>query len=165
MKDAVKATKCENVANFTSGFEYAFEILHRVIRHFYAFPSLHEHFENNQFYIPFNVFQCSIINRARVASATRPSCSLRMEQLTHIPRYANKRTFSTKSSPKFRVIVIFSFSQHQIIKRYNWPHRPVRIFTYLIGGASGSRESMHSMACSNKGKVLFMFSNRLLASS
>lgn len=30
MKDAVKAIKCENVANFTSGFEYAFEILHRV---------------------------------------------------------------------------------------------------------------------------------------
>lgn len=30
MKDAIKATKCENVANFTSGFEYAFEILHRV---------------------------------------------------------------------------------------------------------------------------------------
>lgn len=30
MKDAVQAIKCENVANFTSGFEYAFEILHRV---------------------------------------------------------------------------------------------------------------------------------------
>lgn len=39
----------------------------------------------------------------------------------------------------------------QIIKRYNWPHRPVRIFTYLIGGASSSRESMESIACSNKG--------------
>lgn len=37
MKDAVKAIKCENVANFTSGFEYAFEILHRVsFRDFYA---------------------------------------------------------------------------------------------------------------------------------
>ena len=30
LKDAIKAVKCENVANFTSGFEYAFEILHRV---------------------------------------------------------------------------------------------------------------------------------------
>lgn len=30
MKDAMQAIKCENVANFTSGFEYAFEILHRV---------------------------------------------------------------------------------------------------------------------------------------
>lgn len=29
MRDAVKAIKCENVANFTSGFEYAFEILRR----------------------------------------------------------------------------------------------------------------------------------------
>lgn len=34
MKDAVKAIKCENVANFTSGFEYAFEILHRVLEQF-----------------------------------------------------------------------------------------------------------------------------------
>lgn len=30
MKDAAKGIKCVNVANFTSGFEYAFEILHRV---------------------------------------------------------------------------------------------------------------------------------------
>lgn len=27
---ALKAVKCENVANFTAGFEYAFELLHRV---------------------------------------------------------------------------------------------------------------------------------------
>lgn len=29
---------------------------------------------------------------------------------------------------------------------------PVRIFTYLINGDSGSRENMHLIACSNKGK-------------
>lgn len=45
----------------------------------------------------------------------------------------------------------------EIIKRYNWPHRPVRIFTYLIGGGSSSRESMHSIACSNKGLIFFSF--------
>lgn len=28
---------------------------------------------------------------------------------------------------------------------------PVRIFTYLIKGDSGSRETLHSMACENKG--------------
>lgn len=27
---AVKAVKCENVANFTAGLEYGFELLHRV---------------------------------------------------------------------------------------------------------------------------------------
>lgn len=47
-------------------------------------------------------------------------------------------------------MVFFIFTS-QIIKHYNWPHRPVRIFTYLIGGGSGSRDSMHSIACSNKG--------------
>lgn len=31
MLAAVKAVKCENVANFTGGFEFAFEMLHRVI--------------------------------------------------------------------------------------------------------------------------------------
>lgn len=45
----------------------------------------------------------------------------------------------------------------QIIKRYNWPHRPVRIFTYLIAGASSSRESMQGIACSNKGQLNFRF--------
>lgn len=40
----------------------------------------------------------------------------------------------------------------QIIKHYNWPHMPVRIFTYLLGGDSGSRENMHKIACTNKGK-------------
>lgn len=35
MKDAAKGIKCENVANFTSGFEYAFEILHRVCFNYY----------------------------------------------------------------------------------------------------------------------------------
>lgn len=39
----------------------------------------------------------------------------------------------------------------QIIKQYNWPHMPVRIFTYLIGGDSSSRSSMHTIACTNKG--------------
>lgn len=43
------------------------------------------------------------------------------------------------------------FFNFQIIKHYNWPHMPVRIFSYLIGGGSSSRESMHNIACSNKG--------------
>lgn len=52
----------------------------------------------------------------------------------------------------FSLSLSLPFACHfQIIKHYNWPHRPVRIFTYLIGGGSGSRESMHTIACSNKG--------------
>lgn len=38
----------------------------------------------------------------------------------------------------------------EIFKMYNWPHRPVRVFTYLIGDSSSSLE-MQTMACSNKG--------------
>ncbi|XP_031336712.1 voltage-dependent calcium channel subunit alpha-2/delta-3 isoform X2 [Photinus pyralis] len=38
----------------------------------------------------------------------------------------------------------------EIFKTYNWPHRPVRVFTYLIGDSSSSVE-MQTMACSNKG--------------
>uniref|UniRef100_A0A1I8NBR2 VWFA domain-containing protein n=2 Tax=Musca domestica TaxID=7370 RepID=A0A1I8NBR2_MUSDO len=44
-----------------------------------------------------------------------------------------------------------SESHKDIIKQYNWPHMPVRIFTYLIGSDSGSRSNLHEMACSNKG--------------
>ncbi|KAK0164848.1 hypothetical protein PV328_003419 [Microctonus aethiopoides] len=36
-----------------------------------------------------------------------------------------------------------------LIKKYNWPHMPVRIFTYLIGGDKSSE--LQDMACSNKG--------------
>lgn len=42
-------------------------------------------------------------------------------------------------------------TQKEIIKQYNWPHMPVRIFTYLIGGDSSSQDNLYSMACSNKG--------------
>lgn len=36
-----------------------------------------------------------------------------------------------------------------LIKRYNWPHMPVRIFTYLVGGDKSAE--LKEMACSNKG--------------
>ncbi|CAG5106549.1 Similar to Cacna2d3: Voltage-dependent calcium channel subunit alpha-2/delta-3 (Rattus norvegicus) [Cotesia congregata] len=36
-----------------------------------------------------------------------------------------------------------------LIKKYNWPHMPVRIFTYLIGGDKSSE--LQEMACVNKG--------------
>ncbi|KAL7039794.1 hypothetical protein ACKWTF_000119 [Chironomus riparius] len=39
----------------------------------------------------------------------------------------------------------------ELIKRHNFPHMPVRIFTYLIGKDSGSAEKLHNMACQNKG--------------
>nr|XP_031849146.1 voltage-dependent calcium channel subunit alpha-2/delta-3 isoform X2 [Nomia melanderi] len=36
-----------------------------------------------------------------------------------------------------------------VIKRYNWPHMPVRIFTYLVGGDKSPE--LHDTACANKG--------------
>lgn len=56
MLAAVKAVKCENVANFTGGFEFAFEMLHRVIVFLYNFFFL------NLNKIIFHVIH-SIINR------------------------------------------------------------------------------------------------------
>ncbi|XP_011153333.1 voltage-dependent calcium channel subunit alpha-2/delta-4 isoform X1 [Harpegnathos saltator] len=37
----------------------------------------------------------------------------------------------------------------EVIKRYNWPHMPVRIFTYLIGGDKSPE--LWNTACTNKG--------------
>ncbi|XP_068916556.1 voltage-dependent calcium channel subunit alpha-2/delta-3 isoform X1 [Tenebrio molitor] len=42
-------------------------------------------------------------------------------------------------------------SYRDIFKKYNFPHHPVRIFTYLIGKDSSSAHEMHWMACANKG--------------
>ncbi|XP_049864524.1 voltage-dependent calcium channel subunit alpha-2/delta-3 isoform X3 [Schistocerca gregaria] len=39
----------------------------------------------------------------------------------------------------------------EIFKHYNFPHMPVRVFTYLIGADSSNAEEMHWMACENKG--------------
>ncbi|XP_045481988.1 voltage-dependent calcium channel subunit alpha-2/delta-3 isoform X2 [Harmonia axyridis] len=42
-------------------------------------------------------------------------------------------------------------SYKEIFKQYNFPHRPVRVFTYLIGKDASNADEMHWMACSNKG--------------
>lgn len=36
-----------------------------------------------------------------------------------------------------------------VIKRYNWPHMPVRIFTYLVGGDKSPE--LRDTSCTNKG--------------
>uniref|UniRef100_A0A6P7F144 Voltage-dependent calcium channel subunit alpha-2/delta-3 isoform X2 n=1 Tax=Diabrotica virgifera virgifera TaxID=50390 RepID=A0A6P7F144_DIAVI len=39
----------------------------------------------------------------------------------------------------------------EIFKMYNFPHSPVRVFTYLIGKDSSSASQVHWMACAHKG--------------
>ncbi|KAG5895094.1 hypothetical protein JTB14_023267 [Gonioctena quinquepunctata] len=39
----------------------------------------------------------------------------------------------------------------EIFKMYNFPHSPVRVFTYLIGKDSGGASEMNWMACAHKG--------------
>nr|CAD7570715.1 unnamed protein product [Timema californicum] len=43
------------------------------------------------------------------------------------------------------------YSFTDIFKLYNWPHMPVRVFTYLIGRDSHNAQEMNAMACDNKG--------------
>ncbi|CAG2062163.1 unnamed protein product, partial [Timema podura] len=43
------------------------------------------------------------------------------------------------------------YSYTDIFKLYNWPHMPVRVFTYLIGRDSRNAQEMNVMACDNKG--------------
>ncbi|XP_072936977.1 voltage-dependent calcium channel subunit alpha-2/delta-3 [Epargyreus clarus] len=38
-----------------------------------------------------------------------------------------------------------------VFRIWNWPHMPVRIFTYRVGGDATSGHNMKDMACSNKG--------------
>ncbi|KFB41436.1 AGAP009598-PA-like protein [Anopheles sinensis] len=37
-----------------------------------------------------------------------------------------------------------------VIKHYNHPHMPVRIFTYLIGTDKSGGKTVYRMACENK---------------
>lgn len=41
----------------------------------------------------------------------------------------------------------------ELIKRYNSPHMPIRIFTYLVGGDNSPE--LHSTSCTNKGWFVF----------
>ncbi|XP_045445989.1 voltage-dependent calcium channel subunit alpha-2/delta-3 [Melitaea cinxia] len=38
-----------------------------------------------------------------------------------------------------------------VFRTWNWPHMPVRIFTYRVGGDAASGHNMMDMACTNKG--------------
>lgn len=39
-----------------------------------------------------------------------------------------------------------------VFRTWNWPHMPVRIFTYGVGGDAASAHNMKDMACTNKGE-------------
>ncbi|KAJ1526252.1 hypothetical protein ONE63_009407 [Megalurothrips usitatus] len=42
-------------------------------------------------------------------------------------------------------------SYKDVLRHYNWPHMPVRMFTYLVGKDSSSGTELHKIACGNKG--------------
>ena len=44
-----------------------------------------------------------------------------------------------------------------VFRTWNWPHMPVRIFTYRVGGDATAGHNMKDMACTNKGKVRIIF--------
>ena len=44
-----------------------------------------------------------------------------------------------------------------IFAEYNLPHKPVRMFTYLVGTETTDLDAAKWMACENKGALLFYF--------
>jgi hypothetical protein len=57
--------------------------------------------------------------------------------------------------------------EEDVFKNYNSPHKPVRVFTYLIGREISDLKAANWMACTNKGnmttnKVYTMYINRYL---
>ena len=47
-------------------------------------------------------------------------------------------------------------SYKEIFKQYNWPHMPVRMFTYLTGRDGSNADDMNWMACNNKGNGFWL---------
>ena len=43
----------------------------------------------------------------------------------------------------------------EIFRQYNMPHKPVRVFTYLIGREISDLKAANWMACANRGKLKF----------
>lgn len=39
-----------------------------------------------------------------------------------------------------------------VFRTWNWPHMPVRIFMYGVGGDAAAAHNMKDMACTNKGE-------------
>ena len=44
--------------------------------------------------------------------------------------------------------------EEQVFKDYNSPHKPVRVFTYLIGREISDLKAANWMACTNKGNKI-----------
>ena len=45
--------------------------------------------------------------------------------------------------------------EEQVFRDFNSPHKPVRVFTYLIGREISDLKAANWMACSNKGKLKY----------
>ena len=48
-------------------------------------------------------------------------------------------------------IISFKFRYEDIFKRFNLPHRQVRLFSYLIGREISDLKHANWMACNNRG--------------
>lgn len=40
----------------------------------------------------------------------------------------------------------------------NFPHRPIRLFSYLVGSDSGGANDLYALSCENKGKYILLHS-------
>ena len=49
------------------------------------------------------------------------------------------------------------YTYENIFQEYNQPHKPVRVFTYLIGREISDLDAAKWMACENKGASAYMF--------
>ena len=54
---------------------------------------------------------------------------------------------------KIKLKYLYVFRYEEIFKQYNMPHKPVRVFTYLIGREISDLKAANWMACSNRGKI------------
>ena len=49
------------------------------------------------------------------------------------------------------------YTYENIFQEYNQPHKPVRVFTYLIGREISDLDAAKWMACENKGASVHFF--------
>lgn len=54
----------------------------------------------------------------------------------------------------------FNSIYKSVFTTLNFPHRPIRLFSYLVGSDSGGANDLYALSCENKGKYsLYNFNN------
>lgn len=102
-------------------------------------------------WVKFNFETCDLQNAMNNLKSESPSnISAALSTAFEILHKYNRSSLGSQCNQAIMLITAKSESvPNDLIKRYNSPHMPVRLFAYVVGGDKS--EELHAASCSNKG--------------